>query len=356
MPYTIAIQPDELTQKNGETQSFSSRWAARAAERGVSVRTVNVYAPDVFEQLAGCDGFMWRFGYSPNPRLFAKRLLPAIELGLGIPVFPSLETEWHFEDKIAQSYLLQAAGLPTPATWVFWNRATALDFCRSATYPLVLKLFTGYRSSNVMLLNSFDEASYWIAQLFGPGVTGLRPPATGLRYAVQRVKGALRHLQGAPAHDDLEYCELQHGYFYVQEFVPGNAFDTRVTVIGNRAFAYRRHNRPGDFRASGSGRFDHDVSQIDEESVRLAFRVARRLRTQSLAVDVLQHGGRKVLTEISYTYASFPVRGCPGHWVLQGDAEAGGPLAWIHGNMYAEDAIFDDFVAGLQSRDARIVA
>jgi len=92
MPYTVAIQPDQLTQKNGEKQSFSSRWAARAADSGVNVRTVDVYAPDFFRQLAGCDGFMWRFGYSPNPRLFAKRLLPAIEHGLGIPVFPSFET------------------------------------------------------------------------------------------------------------------------------------------------------------------------------------------------------------------------------------------------------------------------
>lgn len=30
--------------------------------------------------------------------------------------------------------------------------------------------------------------------------------------------------------------------------------DTRVTVIGHCAFGYRRYNRPGDFRASGSGR------------------------------------------------------------------------------------------------------
>src|SRR5262245_61121002 len=335
MSYTVAIQPDQLTQKNGEKQSFSSRWAERAAETGVNVRTVNVYAPAFFEQLAGCDGFMWRFGYSPNPRLFAKRLLPAIEHGVGIPVFPSFETAWHFEDKIAQSYLLEAARLPTPATWVFWDRATALDFCRSATYPLVLKLSFGYQSGNVRLLNSFHEASYWIEQLFGPGVTSMRPPAPGWRHALQRAKGALRHLKGAPPYEDLDYCELQHGYFYVQEFLPGNAYDIRVTVIGNRAFAFRRFNRPGDFRASGSGRIDWNPQQIDEESIRLAFRAARRLQTQSIGVDLLQNGGRKVLAEISYTYASWAVRDYPGHWVLQGD-DAGGPLSWIEGRMHPE--------------------
>jgi hypothetical protein len=128
-----------------------------------------------------------------------------------------------------------------------------------------------------------------------------------------------------------------------------------VTVIGSRAFAFRRFNRPGDFRASGSGRIDWDPQHIDEESIRLAFRVARHLRTQSLGVDLLQHGGQKVLTEISYTYASWAVRDCPGHWVMQGD-DAAGPLSWIQGRMQPEDAIFDDFVARLQSRDARIMA
>jgi glutathione synthase/RimK-type ligase-like ATP-grasp enzyme len=354
MPYTVAIQPDRLTQKNGEEQSFSSRWALRAADIGVNLRTVNVYAPDFFTQLDGCDGFMWRFGYSPNPRLLAKRLLPAIEHGLGIPVFPSFETAWHFEDKIAQSYLLHAAGIPTPATWVFWDRTTALDFCRSATYPLVLKLSFGYQSTNVRLLNTFDEASSWIARLFGPGVTLLPPPAPKWRAALQRSRSVLRHLRGASVYDDLKYSELQHGYFYVQEFVPANGYDIRVTVIGNRAFVFRRFNRPGDFRASGSGRIDWDARQIDEESVRLAFRAARHLRTQSLAVDLLQHGARKVLTEISYTYASWAVRDCPGHWVLQGDAD--GELGWIDGPMHPEDAIFDDFVARLRSRDAKIVA
>jgi glutathione synthase/RimK-type ligase-like ATP-grasp enzyme len=355
MPYTVAIQPDQLTQKNGEKQSFSSRWAERAAATGVEVRTVDVYALDLFQQLAGCDGFMWRFGYSPNPRLFAKRLLTAIERGMGIPVFPSFETAWHFEDKVAQLYLLQAAGLPTPATWVFWDRSTALEFCRSARYPLVLKLSFGYQSANVRLLNSFDDASYWIAQLFGSGVTSLQPPASRWRNALHRAKVALSDLRGESIYQDLASSELQHGYFYVQEFLPGNEYDIRVTVIGNRAFAFRRFNRPGDFRASGSGRISWDRQQIDEESVRLGFRVARRLQTQSVAVDLLRHDGRWLPTEISYTYASWAVRDCPGHWVLQGD-DVAGRLSWIEGRMHPEDAIFDDFVALLQSRDVRISA
>ena len=56
--------------------------------------------------------------------------------------------------------------------------------------------------------------------------------------------------------------ELQRDYLLVQEFLPGNGFDTRITVIGNRAFGFRRFNRPDDFRASGSGRIDWNPAAI----------------------------------------------------------------------------------------------
>ena len=342
----IAIQPDKVRHRNGEVQSFSGRWLQLAAERGIEARKLDVFAPDFFDRLAGSDGFMWRFGYKPDPRLFAKRLLLAIEHGLGIPVFPSSKTAWHFEDKVAQHYLLQAAGIPTPATWVFWRPNAALAFCREAAYPLVMKLSFGFQSANVHRLHNAAEAEYWIEQMFGRGLTSICASRSRIRAALRTTRGAVRHLAGKSAYVELDQSELQQGYFCVQEFLPGNDFDTRVTVIGDRAFAFRRFNRPNDFRASGSGRLDWDPAQIDLQSVRLAYRVARRLDTQSVAVDVLRRCDESVISEISYTYASWALRDCPGHWMLHGSAETG-PLQWIDGKMAPEDAIFDDFVAHL---------
>ena len=39
--------------------------------------------------------------------------MAALEHGMGIPVFPTWKTIWHFDDKIGQYYLLRAAGIPT---------------------------------------------------------------------------------------------------------------------------------------------------------------------------------------------------------------------------------------------------
>ena len=344
---TIAIQPDRVVQPNGVRQSYSDRWIELAASEGVAVRTVDLYASDPLAQLAGCDALMWRFGYNAPERPFAKRLVQAVEHGLGIPVFPSTRSAWHFEDKIAQHYLLEAAGIPMPRTWVFWTRAAAQAFCRTAAYPLVLKLSTGYRSSNVRLLHSFEEAEYWIDLLFGPGTCELRkPPFAGLAGRIwQRSRSACKTLIGR---DGREKDELQRGYVYLQEFLPGNDFDTRVTVIGNRAFGYRRLNRPNDFRASGSGRPVWDPAEIDPQFVRLAFQVAQRLGTQSVAIDGLKRGHDHLIGEVSYTYVSWMVRECPGHWRLHGPPETG-RLDWVAGNMAPDDAIFHDFVAEVRS-------
>jgi hypothetical protein len=117
-----------------------------------------------------------------------------------------------------------------------------------------------------------------------------------------------------------------------------------VTVIGDRAFAFRRLNRPNDFRASGSGRIDWDPAHIDEEAVRVAFRIARALGSQSIAVDILRRDGQPVVSEISYYYEGWAVAECPGHWRLLRHQPQTVPLEGVDGHARPEDAILDDFL------------
>ena len=340
----IAVQPDYLRHRNGEEQSFSQRWVELAAVQGVDTRQVDVDAADFFDSLSGCDGFMWRFGFDPLSLQHAKRLLPAIEQGMAIPVFPSWASSWHFEDKIAQHYLLQAARIPTPRTWVWWREDDARRFAASAHYPLVAKLSGGFQSNNVRLLRTVAEANDLIRRSFGGGLVSMEGPNTALRRLLRHRIPGLRLLVGKSLPRG-----IQHGYLYVQEFLPDNAFDTRVTIIGDRAFAFRRLNRPGDFRASGSGTLQWDPKDIHVDAIRLAFRIARQLKTQSVAVDVLQRDGERVAGEISYTYASWAVRDCPGHWRLEGTPDTG-TLIWREGKLRPEDAIFADFIEQVARR------
>lgn len=350
--YRIAIQPENALLTSGRHQSFSDRWVELLRDAGHEPWLVDAQKPDFFQQLEGCDGFMWWYAHLPYPRNLARRVMSAVEHGMGIPVFPTWKTVWHFDDKIGQDYLLRAAGLPTPRAWVFWYRRDAIEFCRSATYPLVLKLAGGITSENVRMLKGFDEAEYWINRMFDSGLVALeRPRIQGLTGARKRMRSALRFLVKGIGPDPGRRSDVQRGYLLVQEFLPGNEFDTRVTVIGNRAFGFRRMNRPGDFRASGSGRIDFDHTKVDPQIVRLAFGAQRKLESQSLAIDGMYRDGRPVIVEISYYYEGWALAACPGHWELRGEPEDG-KLDWVEGWVRPDDAILEDFLDVIRRRRA----
>jgi glutathione synthase/RimK-type ligase-like ATP-grasp enzyme len=336
----LGLHKDHIRHANGEEQSFSARWRELALAKGFDVKALDARSRSFFQDVASCDAFMWRFGYSPLELQLGKRVVETIEQALKIPVYPSSHTAWHFEDKISQQYLLASAGLPIPTGNVFWSRKEALKYAECASYPFVAKLATGMRSRNVVLVRTEREAKNLIDRLFGPGMDSIRPSSSRLGRLAGRKRLALKLLLGRPLPRS-----HQMGYFFAQEFLPGNTHDTRVTVIGNRAFAFRRFNRPGDFRASGSGRIDWDPTKIDVRTVKMAFDVAARLGTQSTAIDFLSKDGAPVILEISYTFGSWAVRDCPGHWLGPSSPEQPS-LEWVVGSMRPEDAIFEDFTNG----------
>lgn len=325
----IAIQPDNY----GPQDASSPLWSRLLQDAGHQVQEVNVYQADILEQLHGCHGFMWRHAHSPAMRQIARRLLPVIENELGLIVYPDQNTCWHYDDKIIQYYLLKSTGIPVPKTWIWFDEESAIRWLRNATYPLVMKLWAGAGSTNVRLINSRDEAEHYVHLLFNTGVNLLDERVNSFW---ERISKAYLILKGG----QIEHpWELHKNYVLFQEFLSGNSFDTRVTVIGNRAFGFRRFNRENDFRASGSGRIDYTPEEVSAEFINLAFDIARRLKTQSCAIDGLWSGNLPVIGEISYTYASWGIHDCPGHW----DAN----MDWHEGQMWPEEAQIEDYIARL---------
>lgn len=351
MSLKIAIQPDTVIHPNGERQSFSDRWTELARRRGIDVVPVDVYARDAISRISACDAFMWRCTSAAHQRLYARRLLYALAEGLGMAVYPALADTWYFEDKIAQQCFFSAAGIPVPRTEVFWDRQQAMQFCDTARYPFVLKLAGGIQASNVRLVRHRDEALFYVEQLFGPGVVslGYRPASRGRQW-LRRLRSASEIIRGRHPGSPTLDAELQHGYFYVQEFLPDNACNIRVTIIGKRAFVFRMLNRPGDFRASLiDGSMDWDPDKVGEDAVRLAWRAVHRLGAPAAAADIIYRGPQPVLVELTLNFASWAVRDCPGHWTLEGEPDAGKPT-WTEGHMEPADAIFEDFLPRIRQR------
>jgi glutathione synthase/RimK-type ligase-like ATP-grasp enzyme len=345
MSLRIAIQPDQVVHPNGKRQSFSTRWAELARAKNIDVVPVDVFSEDAMACISACDAFMWRCPSSAHIRAYAKRFLYALEAGSGIPVFPSLKSSWYFEDKLAQRYFFSAADIPCARTDIFWTREAAEQFCERATYPFVLKLAGGHQSANVRLVRNRRETKFYIEELFGHGVASLGyRPASRLRLLLRRLRAAAQTLKGRNPYIPGAEAELHYGYFYAQEFLPGNEFEISVIIVGNRAFAVRRFIEPGDFRTRGSsGHMDWSPELIGEDAVRLAFRTARKLGAQSVAIDILRRSNEPMVIELTFNYASWVVRACPGHWVLDGEPDSG-DLKWVEGTVRAADVTLDDFL------------
>jgi hypothetical protein len=107
----------------------------------------------------------------------------------------------------------------------------------------------------------------------------------------------------------------EKGYAYFQDFIPGNAFDIRIIVIGEKAFAFKRFVRKNDFRASGGGNFAYRKEEIDERCVRIAFELNEKINSQSIAYDfVFDEQNTPLIVEISYGFIKEVYDRCEGYW------------------------------------------
>jgi len=301
---------------------------------GIEHRLVDVDSPDFLSVMADLDYFVYPWLHSNNEAQVALAVLPVLENYMGKGCFPNLATCWHYDDKIRQYYLLESGGFPIIPTRVFWDRGKALAWLSGASFPVVFKLAGGAGSENVLLLTSRGEAERVVRRMFDEGMsTGSAPRRLrvanykALSRRFRKFAGALRRRlagRAPPTHRP-----VHKNYVLFQEFLPGNAFDTRINIIGRRAFGFRRHNRPGDFRASGGGELDYDPAGVDERCLRIAFEVSRAMGFQCMSYDFLFDGdGEPRIGEISYTFVDFAVFACPGFW----DEE----LGWHEGHYWPE--------------------
>ncbi|HWV59176.1 MAG TPA: hypothetical protein VN034_00865 [Sphingopyxis sp.] len=253
--------------------------------------------------------------------LFARQLIASLE-EMGIHVFPDLNTCWHYDDKVGQKYLLEAIGAPLVPTHIFYDRAEALAWAETASFPKVWKLRGGAGSQNVRLVRTREQARRHINRSFGRGWGHDRFAALKERiWHLRRDRSWASFLAIARGvgraivpHAKHRHGGVERNYAYFQDFVPGNDFDIRVVTIGNRAFAIKRHTRDGDFRASGSGRIAYDMREIPVDCIALSFKISDRLAAQSMAYDYVFRDGEILLVEISYAFSVAGYRDCPGFW------------------------------------------
>lgn len=303
---------------------------------------------EFWENLKHCDAFIFHWSHHDFSRQMAQNVLPVVENHLGIKCFPSQNSSWIYDDKIREYYLLRSQGFPAVRTWVFYDKTDALAFVRRAAYPVVFKLKSGAGASMVQLLDNAREAERYVRLMFDKGIfidRGL--PGSlwrdikdrGLLKIVRKKFGEARlNLQGRGISG--QNWSLHKNYILLQEYLPGNEYDTRVVVIGDRAWAFQRKNRPNDFRASGSKFVEMSPKKIDKAFIEIGFAVSKKLGFESMAYDfIYDTEGNPTIIELSYTFGSrkgSQISECPGFW----DSD----LDWHDGKFDPELAQLIDFL------------
>ncbi|NTV73865.1 MAG: hypothetical protein HGA66_06620 [Holophaga sp.] len=275
-------------------------WTAeftRACETlGLGVRPIHIGADDWMDQVKNLEVFVWRLVMGDTSGMAqARTKIPMIE-SMGVRCFPNSQMLWHYDDKIRETFFLRKNGHPTPRTWVFFDAQEARDFAAGATYPLVAKSHCGASAGGVQLLASPREARRLLDRIFRE--SGLWGDIVENYYTLPRLrKGDLIVSLKA------RYSDSWPRYAYFQEFIPIDK-DWRITTLGpDLVSAFARKNRPGDFRASGSGIWEKvEPENLPSAACDLALRISNEAGFTSMTYDFMKSGDRWIIGEFSYAF------------------------------------------------------
>lgn len=278
--------------------------------------SVNAYKSNIIEILREnkITHFFWHFNHIVFKDIFMARYLLFSLEEVGIKVYPNFYTSWHFDDKVAQKYLLEALNLPMVPSWSFYDYDSALSFLKQTQFPLVAKLRRGAGSYNVIKIENFKTAKSYIKRMFRSGINPAPKPLADVKNKLSvankngGINGIINKFKKAPRflneviNARREFPE-EKGYAYFQKFIEGANCDYRIAMVGNKAWGSKRLVRKNDFRASGAGKSIEDPTLIPLELVELSFYLKNKLKMQSIAFDyVLDKAGKPHIVEISYCF------------------------------------------------------
>ncbi|MDD2637214.1 MAG: hypothetical protein PHW82_17125 [Bacteroidales bacterium] len=315
---------------------YVAKYGQILAANAIPYEMVNCQDEDFWQNMQNASQYIYYLGMGSPELLRHHNLISVLDKVLKIPCFPNWETSWHYDDKIAETFLLQSKGYPLAQSWVFWDKSEAHKWAAQACYPLVFKLKNGASSINVVKVSDYKHASKLINLMFGKGIVNNRVPGSD-QYSI--FKKDLKTYIKAQS----QYCLAKYGFIYrtrynlnreqgyvlFQEFIPNNNYDTRVTIIGDAAFAFIRKNRPNDFRSSGSGNIDYALKKINLETLKIARQISQLMKFQAMTYDfLLKEDGSPVITEVGCQFNDLAIYRCPGYW----DSE----MNWHEGHFWPQ--------------------
>jgi len=288
-------------------------WVNYCREHHIAYEVLDPYLLDLINRLRHFDCLLWHFSnYNFADMLEARSILYAAKV-MGLKIFPDINDAWHFDDKVAETYLLQSVDAPIPRSYIFYDYNAFMTWLDgSVNFPLVGKLRCGSGSHNVKLLNNKRELKNYARRMFGKGikpapsliyktssnVKSSRDWAT-LRKRAKRIPEFLRTLS------DARKFPNEKGYLFLQEFIPNDGYDLKVVVVGDKLSFIARNIRKGDFRASGGGSLFFEKNLVTQNIISSAFSTSDKLGFQCMGYDYVvdKTNDTGMIIEISYGFS-----------------------------------------------------
>jgi len=324
----IAILLNESDTVHSTNWSFE--WVKYCEINDILYEIIDPYERGVIGKLAHYEIILWHYSnYLFTDLLIAKNILFSLELS-GKIVFPSIRDCWHFDDKLAETYLLESINAPIPASYYFYEKNKVLknELLESIHFPIIAKLRNGSGSHNVKKISNKNELVKYNDRIFNFGIDSspslFYKTSSNLRSTknismfikrFKRIPEFLRSLSNA------KKFNLERGYLFLQDFIVNDGFDLKIVVVGNKLSFVCRNIRKGEFRASGSGDIFYDKSKITSDIINSAFETSDKLGFLCMGYDyvVNRNNGQGVIIEISYGFSHSAILDCGGYFDRKGN-------------------------------------
>src|SRR5690554_7250546 len=303
-----------LFDKNEKLHStnWSIAWVEYCKENKLNYEVVNPYNNGVVNKLMNFDIILWHYSnYSFKDMLMAKNILFTMEEH-GKKVFPSFKDAWHFDDKLAETYLLESIDALIPKSYYFYDSKSLEVQINNVSFPIIAKLRNGSGSHNVKMLKSKQELYSYSKKMFTSGISSapslLYKASSNIKSSksiktfinrAKRIPEFLRSLSNA------KKFNIERGYVYLQEFIPNDGYDLKIVVVGNKLSFIGRNIREGEFRASGGGDLFYDRNRITKDVIDSAFKTSDALGFQCMGYDYVVNSKTQkgIIIEISYGFS-----------------------------------------------------
>jgi len=238
------------------------------------------------------ENIFYSFSQKENVRNYIKDIL--YNLSFNNRLIPSLDLLYCHENKGFQELLKYRLGFKSLKYYYFNTADDTKDY--QFNYPIILKTVDGSNGKGVFLIENENQLNLQLEKFKRIGSFFTYIDLFRRKYFRKRkFKDYPDH---SDSHDYLQYKKYitKEKNFILQEFIPNLKYDYRVLIIGEKYYVMKRHVKDGDFRASGTKKFDFDF-EVNPKLLDYAKKVSENFKSPFLSIDIADNGNDFYLIE-----------------------------------------------------------